>query len=257
MSLRLLTRLVLIAGAVLAAAAIVGAVRRTISPALAMAGGLALFVCASAAIVATIRWIRPPASARMIATRTALRRLDADHQPIAFEWVGIEDVSREMWLAAIAAEDAYFRHHSGFDWQSLQEAHAHNQTHERKRGGSTITQQVAKNLFLWHGRSYVRKAIEAYVTLLIEASWPKRRILEVYLNIAQLGEDLFGVQAAARRYFGKPARDLTQTEAALLAAALPNPMRFRVSEPSHQVRFRQAWILGAMRRMGDVYLERL
>jgi monofunctional biosynthetic peptidoglycan transglycosylase len=257
MSLRILTRLVLIVMAALAVMAVVGAAHRAISPALAVAGSVALFVCASTAIVATIRWIRPTTSARMIVTRAALRRRDGNHEPIAFEWAGIEDVSREMWLAAIAAEDAYFRHHSGFDWQSLQEAHAHNQTHDRKRGGSTITQQVAKNLFLWHGRSYVRKAIEAYVTLLIEASWPKRRILEVYLNVAQLGEDVFGVQAAARRYFDKPARDLTQTEAALLAAALPNPMRFRVSEPSHEVRFRQAWILGAMRRMGDVYLERL
>jgi monofunctional biosynthetic peptidoglycan transglycosylase len=257
MSLRIVTRIVLIAMAAIAAMAAASAARRTISPALAVSGGLALIVCASAAVVLAMRWIRPPASAMMIATRAALRRLDADAPTLAFEWVGIEDVSREMWLAAIAAEDAYFRHHSGFDWQSIQDARAHNQTHEQKRGGSTITQQVAKNLFLWRGRSYARKAVEAYVTLLIEALWPKRRILEVYLNIAQLGEDLFGVQAAARRYFGKPARDLTQTEAALLAAALPNPMRFRVSEPSHHVRFRQAWILGAMRRMGDVYLERL
>jgi monofunctional biosynthetic peptidoglycan transglycosylase len=162
-----------------------------------------------------------------------------------------------MWLAAIAAEDAYFRDHSGFDWESLRDAHAHNQIHERKRGGSTISQQVAKNLFLWPARSYVRKALEAYLTTIIEALWPKRRILEVYLNIAQFGDDLFGVRAAARRYFDKRSADITATEAALLAAALPNPVLYRPDAVSHQMRFRQTWVLAAMRRLGDLYLERL
>jgi monofunctional biosynthetic peptidoglycan transglycosylase len=162
-----------------------------------------------------------------------------------------------MWLATVTAEDASFQDHSGFDWTSIREARAHNQTHDRKRGASTITQQVAKNLFLWPHKSYVRKALEAYLTLLIEALWPKHRILEVYLNIAQFGVDVFGVEAAARRYFGGAASGLTDVQAALLAAALPSPRTHDVGRPSHQLRFRQAWIRAAARRLGDRCLERL
>ena len=193
----------------------------------------------------------------MLATRAQLMSPPVRRRSIAYDWIDLEYISRSMKLAAIAAEDRYFQHHSGFDWESIHDARAHNRTNVRKRGGSTITQQVAKNLFLWRGRSYVRKALEAYLTLMIEALWPKRRILEVYLNVAQFGDDLFGVAAAAQRYFDTPAAGLTPEQAALLAAALPNPVLYRVTAPTHQMRFRQAWILAAMRHLGDSHLDHL
>lgn len=232
------------------------AARGAAPPALVGAGVAALLLALPSLPILLLRWVNPRTSAMMQRTRRRFARRTDRPRAIEFEWVDLARVSREMWLAVIAAEDAFFRDHHGFDWESIRDAHAHNRVHEQKRGGSTITQQVAKNLFLWPARSYVRKAVEAWLTVLIEACWPKRRILEVYLNIAQFGEDLFGVQAAARRYFGKAPRGLTRADAALLAASLPSPVRHRVEAPSHQVRFRQTWVLGAMRRLGDLYLER-
>jgi monofunctional biosynthetic peptidoglycan transglycosylase len=257
MSLRVLARVALATTAGVAAFATARLATETVSHALTLAGGAAFLFCAPAAPIAALRWVKPPTSAMMIRTRRRLARQSDGGTVLAHEWVDLDRISRPMWLAAIAAEDAYFRDHSGFDWDSIREARAHNEAHALKRGASTITQQVAKNLFLWPEKSYVRKAVEAYLTLLIEALWPKRRILEMYLNIAQFGEDVFGVQAAARRYFGKPAQDITDVEAALLAAALPNPAAYQVSRPSHQLRFRQVWIRAAARRLGDGYLERL
>ena len=255
MSLRTVTRVVL----VLAAAVVIVAAATwpVMSVAWAAAAGVSLLFCAPVVPIAALRWIRPRTSAMMIATRRRLNRRRGPRVSVTCHWVSGAHIARDLRLAAIAAEDGYFRHHSGFDWHSIRDAHAHNRTHADKRGGSTITQQVAKNLFLWPGRSWGRKVVEAHLTLLIEALWPKRRILEVYLNIAQLGADVFGVEAAARRYFNKPASDLTQVEAALITAALPNPVRYMVDRPSHQMLFRQAWILAAMRRLGDEYLEGL
>jgi monofunctional biosynthetic peptidoglycan transglycosylase len=259
MSLRALARVILIVACAFSVAVLMAIERRTASPAVALAGGMTLLLCGAAFPVAMLRWVRPRTSAMMLATRRRARqRAAAGRAPdIAFDWIDLEHISRSMRLAAIAAEDGYFCHHSGFDWQSIRDAHAHNMTHAQKRGGSTITQQVAKNLFLWRGRSYVRKALEAGLTLMIESLWPKRRILEVYLNVAQFGDGLFGVQAAARRYFNVPAASLTPEQAALLAAALPNPALNPVSAPTHQMRFRQVWILAAMRRLGDHHLDRL
>jgi monofunctional biosynthetic peptidoglycan transglycosylase len=257
MSLRTVSRTVLVGIVVLAALMMSSRATYPPSSTWSAVGVIALLLCVPAALIAALRWLRPPTSTMMLFTKRRLARRSGGTRRLAFEWIALEHISRDMWLAAIAAEDGYFRDHSGFDWQSIRDAHAHNRTHAHKRGGSTITQQVAKNLFLWPKRSYVRKAMEAYFTALIEALWPKRRILEVYLNIAQFGEDVFGVQVAARRYFEKPAKDLSQHEAALLAAALPNPIRYRVSSPSHQLRFRQSWVLAAMRRLGDLYLESL
>jgi monofunctional biosynthetic peptidoglycan transglycosylase len=134
----------------------------------------------------------------------------------------------------------------------------HNAHNRRTRGASTISQQVAKNLFLWSGRSYLRKGLEAGFTVLIEWLWPKERILEVYLNIAQFGRGTYGVEAAAQRYFHKPARRLRRAEGALLAAVLPNPVRLRVEAPSAYVRSRQEWIMGQMADLGGTaYLEEL
>jgi monofunctional glycosyltransferase len=148
--------------------------------------------------------------------------------------------------AVIAAEDQRFLEHNGFDVVYISQAIADYRQGARLRGASTISQQVAKNLFLWSDRSYVRKALEGYFTLLIEICWQKERIVEVYLNIAELGPGVFGVGAASESYFGKSAAELTAAEAALLAAVLPNPRRLRVENPSEHVRDRQAWILGQM-----------
>ncbi len=147
-----------------------------------------------------------------------------------------------MPLAVVAAEDQRFPLHRGFDLVEIKNALAERDGTGRLRGASTISQQVAKNLFLWSGRSWVRKGLEVYITALIELTWPKRRILEVYLNIAQFGDRIFGVGAASERFFLKPPSALTPREAALLAAVLPNPVRMRVDRPSAYVRKRAAWI---------------
>ena len=256
MTLRTVTRLWLVACTGAAAWWLQAMAGGTATPATHVSGIVATLVAATAVGVAALRWCNPPTTAMMQLTTRRLRR-SGHPGTLVREWAPLERISREMWLTAIAAEDAYFRDHSGFDWDSVREARAHNQTHANKRGGSTITQQVAKNLFLWPARSYVRKGIEAVLTAIIEAVWPKRRILEVYLNVAQFGPDLFGVQAAARRFFGKDASGLTLQESALLTAALPNPVRYQLEAPTHRLRFRQSWILLAARRLGDLYLERL
>ena len=157
-----------------------------------------------------------------------------------------------MGLAVIAAEDQNFAEHFGFDWKAIEKALEHNERSRRKRGASTLSQQTAKNLFLWSSRSWVRKGFEVWFTLLLEAGWSKRRILEVYLNIVEFGDGIYGVEAASQHYFRKPAQRLRPAEAALLAAVLPNPRRFKVSSPSPYVLGRQAWILGQMQQLGGV-----
>ena len=167
------------------------------------------------------------------------------------DWVGMDEISPWMGLAVIAAEDQKFPEHWGFDMAAIQKAVAHNERNENRiRGASTLSQQTAKNLSLWDGRSWVRKGLEAGLTVGIETVWSKRRILTVYLNIAEFGDGIFGVEAAARHYFNKPASQLSASQAALLAAVLPNPLRFKADAPSGYVRSRQAWILRQMRQLG-------
>ena len=182
------------------------------------------------------------------------RRIEAwsDAKPYAsrHRWVPLEEISPNLGAAVIAAEDQNFTEHFGFDWQAIEKAVQHNEHSRRKRGASTLSQQTAKNLFLWNSRSWVRKGFEAWFTLLIEADWPKRRILEVYLNIVEFGDGIYGAEAAARTYFGKPAARLSASEAALLAAVLPNPRKFHANAPSEYIRGRQAWILNQMRQLG-------
>jgi monofunctional biosynthetic peptidoglycan transglycosylase len=204
----------------------------------------------SIASVALMRWVHPVTSAFMLRDRAiALFSGDSNYR-FAHQWSDWSNISPNVKVAVMASEDQKFPEHSGFDFDSMEKAWASNQSGRKFRGGSTITQQVAKNLFLWPGRSYVRKGIEAYFTVLIEAMWSKQRILEVYLNSAEFGNGVFGVEAASRRYFGKPAAKLTAQEAALLAAVLPAPKRLLVSKPSGFVRARQGWIGRQMARMG-------
>ncbi|ENG7702046.1 MULTISPECIES: monofunctional biosynthetic peptidoglycan transglycosylase [Citrobacter] len=167
------------------------------------------------------------------------------------DWVSMDEISPWMGLAVIAAEDQKFPEHWGFDVSAIEKALAHNERNENRiRGASTLSQQTAKNLFLWDGRSWVRKGLEAGLTLGMETAWSKKRILTVYLNIAEFGDGIFGVEAAAQRYFHKPASRLSLSEAALLAAVLPNPLRFKANAPSGYVRSRQAWIMRQMRQLG-------
>jgi monofunctional biosynthetic peptidoglycan transglycosylase len=162
-----------------------------------------------------------------------------------------------MALAAVAAEDQKFPGHFGFDFEAMAEALEEIEEGGRFRGASTISQQVAKNLFLWKGKSFIRKGLEAYFTILIELSWSKRRILEVYLNLAEFGDGIYGVKAAAQRFFGKPPSALTKKQAALLAAVLPNPVKFQVSDPSESVKRKALKIEKQMSNLGKSFLDNI
>jgi monofunctional biosynthetic peptidoglycan transglycosylase len=225
-----------------------------------LARALLLLVLAvlGAAVLAVLalRWIDPPTSAFMLGSRIGAL-LDGDHSyETHYEWVDLEQISPQAALAVIAAEDQQFPFHAGFDFKSIREAVRHNASGHHVRGASTISQQVAKNLFLWSGRSYFRKGLEAGLTLLIEWCWPKERILEVYLNIAEFGRGIYGVQAAARHFFHEDARRLNRADSALLAAVLPNPRHYRVEAPSRFVLWRRGWIEGQMASLGGTtYLD--
>ena len=207
-------------------------------------------VAASVLAVASLRWINPPFTAFMAeAQAAAWSNRDANYV-YRHSWVDLDRISPNLPLAVVAAEDQKFPEHWGFDVAAIEKAYALNQHSHKVRGASTISQQVAKNLFLWSGRSYVRKGLEAYFTLLIEALWPKRRILEVYLNIAEFGYGTYGAEAAAQRFFRKPAARLSRGDAAALAAVLPSPERFSAVAPSRYVQQRREWILGQMQALG-------
>lgn len=167
------------------------------------------------------------------------------------DWVSMDEISPWMALAVVAAEDQRFPDHWGLDVEAIEKALSHNEKHENRiRGASTLSQQTVKNLFLWDGKSWPRKGLEAGLTVTTEAVWTKRRILTVYLNIAEFGDGIFGVEEASQRYFHKPASRLTMSEAALLAAVLPNPIRYKAAAPSGYVRNRQAWIMRQMQQLG-------
>ncbi len=216
------------------------------------------FVLLSAAAVLTLRWVDPWTSAFMLGERRDALLAGNFGYSNRYEWVDLEAISPHAALAVIAAEDQLFPFHAGFDFESIREAVRHNAKGRRIRGASTISQQVAKNLFLWSGRSYLRKGLEAWFTVLIELAWPKERILEVYLNVAEFGRAVYGVEAAARQFFRKPASRLTRREAATLAAVLPNPKVMRADRPSAYVARRRDRILGQMRALGGpAYLRQL
>jgi monofunctional biosynthetic peptidoglycan transglycosylase len=203
---------------------------------------ISTFLLTSILLVLPLRWIDPPTSAFMLADNSG-------RDPVVFEWTGWEGLGGSAALAVVASEDQKFADHFGFDLESIEESVLEFRDGSSLRGASTITQQVAKNLYLWPGRNFVRKGLEAWFALLIEVCWSKKRILEVYLNIAELGPGLYGVPAASRIYFGKTPAMLSHADAALLAAVLPNPHRFDAGRPSEYVRERQRWILGQMSRL--------
>lgn len=216
----------------------------------------ALLLGAPLLLIAAMRWIDPVASAFMLQRQVALWS-EGSWQWVQYEWVDWEYLAPALPLAAVAAEDQLFPRHWGFDLEAIADAWERQNRGGSVRGASTISQQVAKNLFLWSGRSWLRKGLEAYLTLAIEALWPKRRILEVYLNIAQFGANVFGVGAASAVFFDKVPIQIGTREAALLMAVLPNPHRFKVDRPSAYVYARAARIRTHMRQLGGDYLRDL
>jgi monofunctional biosynthetic peptidoglycan transglycosylase len=207
-------------------------------------------ILASILCVLMFRWVDPPYTAFMAGAQ-ATAWMDHDSTYVfRRKWVDLSQISPNLPLAVVASEDQKFPEHWGFDVEAIEKAYALNQHSHKVRGASTISQQVAKNLFLWSGRSYFRKGLEAYFTVLIEAIWPKRRILEIYLNIAEFGHGTYGAEAAAQRYFHKPASRLTRSDAAVLAAILPNPEHYSAVAPSRYVQQRREWILGQMQALG-------
>ncbi|HTX23956.1 MAG TPA: monofunctional biosynthetic peptidoglycan transglycosylase [Steroidobacteraceae bacterium] len=209
---------------------------------------LALLLCAAPVLV--LRWWHPVTSAFMLRARWDAALAHDRRYRTEYDWVDLEHISPYAALAVIAEEDQDFPFHAGFDFHSIREAVRESARGKRLRGASTISQQVAKNLFLWSGRSYVRKALEAWFTVLLETCWPKERILEVYLNIAEFGRGVYGVEAASRKFFHAPAARLSPDQAALLAVVLPNPHLMHVDRPSRYMLERRDWVLEQMRRLG-------
>jgi monofunctional glycosyltransferase len=193
-----------------------------------------------------LKWINPPITITQFSSWVSGHGFKRD-------FVKRKNISPYAGLAVIASEDQLFADHHGFDWKSIKKAMAYNKRKPgRIRGGSTISQQVAKNVFLWQGRSWFRKALETYFTFMIELIWGKKRILELYLNEIEMGKGIFGIEAASREYFGKAAKNLTKQEAALIAACLPNPKRYRVKPASAFMLYRTAAI---QRQMDNLHTD--
>jgi monofunctional biosynthetic peptidoglycan transglycosylase len=203
------------------------------------------------AYIVLLRWVDPPVTLTQVGNWL-------DGHGLKRDYVAGSKISSHLKLAVIASEDQLFAEHNGFDWGSIQKAMKHNQKKKRVRGASTISQQTAKNVFLWQGRSWVRKGLEVYFTFMIELLWSKERILEVYLNVIEMGPGTFGAEAAARRYYKKPASKLTRMEAARIAACLPNPKTYKVNPTSPYITRRGNWIVGQMNNLeGDEAIEAL
>jgi monofunctional biosynthetic peptidoglycan transglycosylase len=192
-------------------------------------------------LVVAYRWLPIPVTPLMI-NRVVENLFEGHPIAIRYRWVSRSEISDRMENAVIASEDWKFYEHKGFDWPAIEKAMKHNAKSGHIRGASTISQQTAKNVFLWSSRSWIRKGFEAYFTVLIEALWSKERIMECYLNVVELGDGIYGVGAASEAYFKKTPAKLSSSEAALLAAVLPNPRRFQVAHPSPYIRFRQTMI---------------
>lgn len=214
------------------------------------------WVIISILAVLALRFIPPVTSAFMIGRSIeALANRERSFR-LSYQWVSIEKVSPNLPIALVAAEDQTFPLHYGFDVKAIRSVIAKADRNQRVRGASTISQQVAKNLFLWSGRSYLRKGLEAYFTLLIEWLWPKQRILEVYLNIAEFGDGIYGASAASERLFRTTPAQLSTRQSALLAAVLPNPRRLHADKPSRYVQQRADWIQRQARQLGGAaYLD--
>ncbi len=206
---------------------------------------LILFFGTSIIFALLYRFINPPATPLML-IRVIENIADGKKPTITKDWVKLSDISPNLVLAVIASEDNNFESHYGIDFKAIEKAKKLNARGKKMRGASTITQQTAKNAFLWPARTYVRKGLELYFSGLIELTWGKKRIMEVYLNVIEMGDGLYGAEAAAQKYFQKPAKNLSRAEAAAIAAVLPNPRRWRPDKPTAYIAKKKAWILWNM-----------
>lgn len=203
---------------------------------------LILFI-AQLVYIVVLKWINPPFTLTQLSSWISGDGLKRDY-------VGYDEMSSQIKLAVISSEDQIFPDHDGFDWKSIEKAMKYNKKKPgRIRGASTISQQTAKNVFLWQGRDWIRKGLEVYFTKMIEWIWGKRRILEVYLNVIEMGKGIYGVEAASQTYFNKPAKNLNRKQAAMIAACLPNPKRFTVKPASGYVIVKSAWIVRQMNNL--------
>jgi monofunctional biosynthetic peptidoglycan transglycosylase len=212
---------------------------------------LIVFFAGSILWVLLYRFVNPPGTWLMI-TRGFERKSAGKEWKIDKQWVDFDGIAEPMKRAAVAAEDQKFLDHFGFDFKAMERAIDKNAKSHKLIGGSTISQQTAKNVFLWPGRSYVRKAFEAWFTMLIELFWSKKRIMEVYLNEIEMGDGIYGIQAASQAYFHKPASQLSKHEAAAIASIFPDPLKWSATNPSGYVQHRQYLILKNMRRLGPM-----
>lgn len=201
--------------------------------------------------VIIFKWLPIPFTPLMV-TRIIEFKLEGKDAIYSHKWVPLEDISPNLQKAVIASEDGNFLKHNGFDFEAIQKAFKNNSKGGRIKGGSTISQQTAKNVFLWQGRSYIRKGLEAYFTVLIELIWGKERIMEVYLNSIEMGNGVYGAQEAARHWYSKTATNLTPREAAGIAAILPNPRKFKASNSSSYINRRKVKIMRVMRYVGKI-----
>jgi monofunctional glycosyltransferase len=211
------------------------------------------FLIVSILSVIFFRWVPVPVTPLML-IRCIEQKADGKEMRLKKDWVAIDDISPNLQLAVVCSEDQNFLKHNGFDFNAIDKAMEYNETHKKTRGASTISQQTAKNLFLWPGRSWVRKGFEVYFTFLIEAFWSKERIMEVYLNVIEMGDGVYGAEATSQAYFKKNAKNLSRSESAAIAAVLPNPRKFNAAKPSAYVKGRQSWIMRQMNFWGGVLI---
>ncbi|MGQ0828798.1 MAG: monofunctional biosynthetic peptidoglycan transglycosylase [Bacteroidota bacterium] len=209
------------------------------------------FFIISISSVILFRWIPVPVTPLML-IRCVEHKMNDKDMKLKKDWVPLEEISPNLQLAVVCSEDQNFTDHNGFDFKAIDKAMDYNSTHKKKRGASTISQQTAKNVFLWEGRNWIRKGFEVYFTFLIETIWSKQRIMEVYLNVIEMGDGIYGAQAASKIFFHKDAGNLTKGDAALIAAVLPNPRKFSAVKPSSYIRKRQEWIIHQMALAGGM-----
>lgn len=199
------------------------------------------FFAISIGLVIVFKWVPIPATPLMV-IRTVQQALNGDDIVWKHDWESIDNISKNLQLAVICAEDQNFLNHHGFDMKAIEKAIEYNKKGKKTRGASTISQQTAKNVFLWPHRSWVRKGLEAYFTFLIELIWSKERIMEVYLNSVEMGNGIYGAEAAAQHWFGKPASNLRVNQATAIAAILPSPLRYRANPATNYIQRRKNWI---------------
>lgn len=211
---------------------------------------VAWFFAITILVVVIYKWVPVPFTPLMV-----IRYFENPEHDIRHDWVPMEEISNSLKIAVIASEDQNFPTHSGFDIEAIEKAIENNKKGKRVRGASTISQQTAKNVFLWPSRSWIRKGFEVYFTFLIELIWDKERILEVYLNSIEMGQGVYGAEAASNYWFNKPASELGQYEAAAIAAVLPNPRQYRANPASNYIQGRKTWIVRQMRNLGPIDLS--